>query len=419
MPTLLRTRSSVRPRRPRRAAVALGLVTLLGAAATVAPSGATFTSHSVNGSNGIKAVEDWVPPTVSVTDPGASLRGTVTLSATASDARSGVAKVVLQVARDGSGSYADVCTATSRPWSCTWDSRTVRDGRYRVRAVATDADGNVATSAAVTDRVVDNTAPTGALVAPATPLEAGEVTLSATAADATSGVRSVTIQRAAAGSGAWTDVCVQRSAPYTCTWAAEPGTYDLRAVVVDAAGNRTTTAVVADRVVADTVRPTAVAVRSADVDGGTAGRLDTGDTLTLRYSERMALGSIVRGWTGGTSPAFAVRVGAGGWFGTSDDALSFAASGSGPAPALGTIDLGSGDWVSIFSSLRFQATATAATVDGATEVTITLGARSGSGNRATVGPVRLGWQPAAGATDLAGNAAATTTVRQSTAAVAF
>ncbi|WP_210495784.1 Ig-like domain-containing protein [Patulibacter sp. SYSU D01012] len=404
----------------RRAAVALGLLALVGTAASVTPSGATYASHRANPGNAVTAANDWVPPTVAVTDPGASLRGTVTLAASASDARSGVASVVLQVAPEGSTAYADACTATAAPYACSWDTSRVADGRYKVRAVATDAAGNRATSDPVTGRLVDNTAPTVALADPGTPLAAGNVTLTASADDAGSGVAKVTIQRAAAGTGSWTDVCTQTSAPYACTWAAAVGSYDLRAVAVDAAGNATTSAVVTGRqVVADTIRPTGVSIRTTNVSGGVAGRLDAGDTLTLRYSEPMQLGSILKGWTGGTSPAFTVQVGAGGWLGSSDDALSFVATGTGPTPNIGPVDLGSGSWVTIFDSLRFAATATAATVNGATELTITLGARSGSGGTSAVGAVRLGWSPSSASTDLAGNAADPATVRQSTAVVAF
>ena len=404
----------------RRGAVALGLLALLGTAASVTPSGATYTSQRANPGNVVTAASDWVAPTVAVTDPGSPLRGTVTLAATATDARSGVSSVVFQVAPEGSTAYVDACTATASPWSCAWSTSRLADGRYKVRAVATDAAGNSATSDPVTGRLVDNTAPTVALTDPGTPLSAGNVALTAAAQDAGAGVAKVTIQRAPAGGTAWTDVCTQTSAPYSCTWAATVGSYDLRAVATDAAGNTSTSAVVAGRqVVADTVRPTGVSIRTTNVAGGVAGRLDAGDTLTLRYSEPMQLGSILKGWTGGTSPAFTIQVGAGGWFGSSDDAMSFVASGTGPTPNIGPVDLGSGSWVTIFDSLRFTATATAATVDGATELTITLGARSGSGGTSAVGAVRLGWSPSTAATDLAGNAADATTVRQGTAVLAF
>lgn len=94
-------------------------------------------------------------------DPGAYLRATVTLTATASDTGSGVASVRIQRAPTGSSTWTDVCTDGSSPYSCAWTTTTVTDGGYDLRAIATDVAGNAATSALVTNRVVDNTAPTG------------------------------------------------------------------------------------------------------------------------------------------------------------------------------------------------------------------------------------------------------------------
>jgi hypothetical protein len=408
-----------RSRGPIAALVVLGLVATT--AATVPSSGADFSARTVSPGSGVTAAADWVAPTVAVTDPGSPLRGTVPLAAAATDSGAGVRTVQVQVAPNaGDGaSYATVCTPTAAPYTCSWSTAGLADGAYKVRAIATDKADNAATSAVVSNRVVDNTAPIATLNDPGATLAAGDVALSATAADATSGVAKVTFQRAAAGTTTWTDVCVATSAPYGCTWSATPGTYDLRAVVVDAAGNTTTTAALRRQVVADTVKPTAASIHTVNASGGTAGRLDTGDQLVLRYSETMQLSSIIRGWTGGTSPTFAVNVAAGGWFGSSDDSLTFVASGTGPTPNLGTVGLGSGGWVTAFSGLRFTATATAATVNGATEITITLGARSGSGTTGSVGAVRLDWAPSAAATDLAGNTASTSVHTQPAAGVAF
>lgn len=101
-------------------------------------------------------------PSVTTADPGAYLRGTVTFTATSSDAGgSGVASVRLQRAPTGSGTWSDVCTDTTSPYSCSFNSATVANGGYDLRAIATDVAGNVSTSALVVNRVVDNTAPTG------------------------------------------------------------------------------------------------------------------------------------------------------------------------------------------------------------------------------------------------------------------
>jgi len=99
-------------------------------------------------------------PTVAMGDPGALLRAGVTLTATATDA-SGVASVRIQHAPTGTSTWTDVCSDTTTPYSCTWVTTSgVPDGGYDLRAIATDVAGNVATSALVANRVVDNTAPT-------------------------------------------------------------------------------------------------------------------------------------------------------------------------------------------------------------------------------------------------------------------
>jgi len=56
--------------------------------------------------------------------------------------------------------WADVCTDTTSPYSCAFNTTTIANGGYDLRAIATDVAGNVSTSAVLVNRVVDNTAPT-------------------------------------------------------------------------------------------------------------------------------------------------------------------------------------------------------------------------------------------------------------------
>jgi hypothetical protein len=104
---------------------------------------------------------DNTAPTAGMSDPGAYLRAAVTLTATGSDGGSGLASVRIQRAATGSGVWTDVCTGSSSPTNCTWTTTAVTDGGYDLRAIATDAAGNATTSTVVSNRVVDNTAPTG------------------------------------------------------------------------------------------------------------------------------------------------------------------------------------------------------------------------------------------------------------------
>jgi hypothetical protein len=87
---------------------------------------------------------DRKPPQVSIMAPsiGATLSGTVTLSASASD-NVGVTRVTWFV--DGT----QVAFDTSAPWSQLWNSASVTDGGHSVEAKAQDVAGNVGTSASV------------------------------------------------------------------------------------------------------------------------------------------------------------------------------------------------------------------------------------------------------------------------------
>jgi hypothetical protein len=96
---------------------------------------------------------DTTPPTIVVTAPagGATVSGTITVTASASDA-SGIAGVQFQV--DGANLGAEDTTA---PYSIPWDTATTSDGSHALTAVARDAAGNVATAAPVAVTVSNGT----------------------------------------------------------------------------------------------------------------------------------------------------------------------------------------------------------------------------------------------------------------------
>lgn len=79
---------------------------------------------------------DNTAPAVTVSDPGALLRGTVTLTATAGDAGSGITSVRLQRSLTGSSAWSDVCSAISSPTSCSLNTTTLTDGGDDLRAIA-------------------------------------------------------------------------------------------------------------------------------------------------------------------------------------------------------------------------------------------------------------------------------------------
>lgn len=126
---------------------------------------------------------DRIAPAVTITAPtdGATVSGTVTFSADATDAV-GVVKVELLV----DGRLLD--TDTTAPYAATWDTAAAANGTHTLLARAYDSAGNVGRSAEVTVTVTggveDTTAPTVDLTNPADGATVGgTVTLTATAAD--------------------------------------------------------------------------------------------------------------------------------------------------------------------------------------------------------------------------------------------
>jgi len=99
-------------------------------------------------------------PTVNLASPAAYVSGTVTLTATATDAGSGLTSLRIERAPTGASTWTAICTVATSPASCPWSTTALPNGGYDLRAVATDAAGNTTNSALVANRIVDNTAPT-------------------------------------------------------------------------------------------------------------------------------------------------------------------------------------------------------------------------------------------------------------------
>ena len=89
---------------------------------------------------------DTTAPAVSITSPapGATVSGTITVTASASDNR-GVAGVQFRL--DGANSGAE---DTAAPYAVSWDTTTAANGSHTLTAVARDAAGNQTTAEAVT-----------------------------------------------------------------------------------------------------------------------------------------------------------------------------------------------------------------------------------------------------------------------------
>ena len=379
--------------------------------ATATANGVTTLSNVVT-----ELLVDNAAPTAVMTDPGSPLRGTVTLAATASDADSGVARVVIQLAPNGTSSWQDACTLTAPPYSCRYSTTSLTGGAYVFRAVATDAAGNTAMSPATAARTVDNSVASVAMEDPGAFL-GGTATLTATA-NATAGIASVAIQVAPNGTTSWTTVCTPTASPFSCAWnsrSVADGLYDFRAVLTDATGATTTSAVVSARRVDNR------AVRGVDVQtangGATAGRLEAGDTMTFTYSTQMSPSSIATGWNGAAT-AVTLRLRDG-------NLLSLGAAGdtvdvlrSNAAVNLGSVNL-RGDYIknNKTSTLNATMTATTATVNGlpVTVVQITVGTLASGGalrTAPTTAAAAMVWTPSASAADLGGIASSNAPVTE-------
>ncbi|HEY6414592.1 MAG TPA: Ig-like domain-containing protein [Acidimicrobiales bacterium] len=244
---------------------------------------------------------DTTPPTVSVTSPanGATVSGTITVTANASDNR-GVVGVRFRLNGVNLGAED-----TTNPYSVSWNTTGVANGSHTLTAVARDAAGNTKTSASVTVTVnnappADTTPPTVSITSPANGATvSGTITVAASASD---NVGVVGVEFFLDGALGGDDTTAPFSIPWDTTTAAN-GTHTLTAVARDAAGNRRTSTAVTVNVSnggsggarfeednpAVSAAPAAAWVRRgpevAAFSGGAAGSSDTaGATVTFTFS---------------------------------------------------------------------------------------------------------------------------------------
>jgi chitinase len=342
---------------------------------------------------------DNTAPTATMTDPGANLRGTVTLGATAADiGGSGVASVTIQRSPAGLNIWTDVCTDTTSPYSCSFDTTSVADGLYDFRAVALDNAGNGAISALVINRRVDNTAPTGVTMTdPGSPI-AGSPTFSGSASDTGSGVASLTFQASPAGAGTWSNLCTDTTSPYSCSYdtsALTDGLYDFRSLATDNAGNQAPSSVWASRTV-DNTAPTGTNVQTANASGGTVGKPEQGDTITSTFSEQIAPGTIVSGWNGAGTQTITVT-------GSNGNRLTI----TGATVTSSFITLGGSGYFQAGKTVVF---ANSTISQSGSTLTVTLGAPDKPQWVSTGTAGQSSWPVATTLTDIAGNTIAAGTV---------
>jgi hypothetical protein len=370
-------------------------------ARAIATDGAGFSTTSATVTN--IRVDNTAPAVPTINDPGSPLSGAVAFSGTASDGGSGITAWTVQYRTAGGGAWTDACSDATAAYGCSWATTGVADDLYDVRSLARDAAGNETGSTVLTSRRVDNVAPAVSLTDPGSPLS-GTVTLNATASDA-GGIASVVFERAPAGSGSWTAICTDTTAPYTCpfdTTAVVDEAYDLRARATDN-GGRSSTSLVGARVVDNDTTPTGADVQTP-VTGATAGRLEAGDQIRLTFSEPVAPASVVAGWTGG-SQAIRVSVANDGINDRMDFLDSTGAARLNLVNSATDLQLG-GNFVT--GTTLFDATMTRS----GSSITITLGSFISGAltTNALVGT--MSWRPSAAAFDLAGHPMSTTAVNE-------
>lgn len=235
---------------------------------------------NVTTSNSVFVNVDNTPPSVALTSPtsGVSLRGSVTIQATASDTQ-GVSRVEFY---DGATLLG---TDTGSPYALSWNTVGQADGNHTLTAKAYDSAGNVTTSSTV-GVSVDNTAPTTALSAPAANASLkGTVTVSATASDNV-GVVQVEFY---AGT---TLLGTLSAAPYSVSWDTTQGAnggVTLTTKAYDAAGNVTVSA--GRAVVVDNAAPT-VAITSP-ANGASLSALSLSTTITASASDNVGVTQVV------------------------------------------------------------------------------------------------------------------------------
>jgi peptidoglycan/xylan/chitin deacetylase (PgdA/CDA1 family) len=356
---------------------------------------------------------DTIAPTATASAPTYRNTATWTVSYTAADnaGGSGLSSVELWVRSPGTGSYAKAATNTGSSTSGSFAYTAVAgDGSYAFYTIAVDQAGNRQAPPSIPNTTtLDTVAPSAFQMAnPGQYLSSNmKLSLSSAPIDSGSGMASVTYQYRASGTAnAWSTACTVATSPWSCNWntatkATPDGSYELRAVATDRAGNVTVASnTPLTGITIENTTPTAKSVSTANVSGGTTGKAQTGDSMTFTYSTTMNPASILAGWNGAAT-AVQVKLVA---KTTKDTTLTvWSSAGTVQLALANPLDLG-GNYVAASGAI-FNATM----VQKGAAITVTLGAlTSGSVQATPVTGGTLSWTPSNGATDLAGNKCATT-----------
>jgi hypothetical protein len=204
----------------------------------------------------------------------------------------------------------------------------------------------------------------------------------------------------------------RRSAANTARGGVTAGSYSYVITATDTAtnsGSQSFTTTV------DTTAPAGSDVQSTNVSGGTVGLLEKGDTFTLSYDQVMDPYSLLSGWNGSATTGVQIKLIDGG--GSSDYLQVWTVGGSQQLP-VGTVYLNGTNFVKTGtgSSVIFggSGAATPSTmIRNDASITYTLGSVTSGTPATSLTAAKMTWTPSATATDIAGNAAKTTTATQS------
>jgi hypothetical protein len=228
----------------------------------------------------------------------------------------------------------------------------------------------------------------------------------------TANVNAITTSQTAAAltSGSYTvgtDTYNYRSPQLTAKSPLSAGSKSYTVSMTDTGGTKTTSSYT---VTVDDTAPHASGIQTANASGGTVGRAEAGDTITLTYSEPIDPNSLFAGWDGSSmNVAVALIDGS-----SSDDTIQVWDVPHVSQIPLGTIDLGRKDYLTQHSFDVFgvgNGITPSTMVLNSSTLTITLGTPTYTADTAS-GSGTMTWTPSASATDLAGNASGTSTINE-------
>jgi chitinase len=192
---------------------------------------------------------------------------------------------------------------------------------------------------------------------------------------------------------------------FSLTTALAQGTYTAVVTQTDTSGNTGTSN--ANTFVVDTTAPTAASVSAENKTGGTAGKLEAGDTITFTYSEAITAASVWSGWNGASTN---VRVR---FTSSGNDTFTILDNSSNANINLGSVAT-NGDYVT--NQTTFTSTMVRS-ADG-TQIIVTLGTPTNVQSSASPGR-NMSWTPSANIRDIAGNAGSTTVYNETSSDVDF